>query len=80
MRRALLSTTLLLPALACSPQDATIVGQYSVWLAADSSGTVAEEELDLSDATIIDCTSEPLSGNDAACGSMDPDYYSLTPR
>ena len=75
MRRALLSTTLLLPALACSPQDATIVGQYSVWLAADSSGTVAEEELDLTEATIIDCTSEPLSGNDAACGSMDPDYY-----
>ncbi|MCB9764147.1 MAG: hypothetical protein H6739_30530 [Alphaproteobacteria bacterium] len=39
----------------CSPQQAEITGTWHTWLAKNSSATVLERELNLGDATVIDC-------------------------
>ena len=53
-------TVLFLMLTACAPQDATVSGTYHAWLAKNSSATVAERELSLEDAAILDC-SDPAS-------------------
>jgi hypothetical protein len=49
---ALLLTTLI----GCAPQDAKVSGDWFVWLAANSSATVDEDKLDISGATIFECS------------------------
>jgi hypothetical protein len=39
----------------CTPQDATVSGDWFVWLAANSSATIEESALDLGSATVFSC-------------------------
>jgi hypothetical protein len=75
MRSSVCLSAILLSTVACSPLDATVVGSYSAWLANGSSGTVAEDELNLAEATVLDCTADALPGNAQDCSSLDPEYY-----
>lgn len=66
----------------CAPQDATITGTYTTWLAASSSGTVDEGALTLSDATKFNCTGLDVLGfEQSTCskpddpGWFDPQFF-----
>ena len=48
---------LLLTALTgCAPHDATVAGDWFAWLAANSSATVQNEDLDFEDASAFECS------------------------
>ena len=60
---------LALAATACTPNDVEVEGTYHVWLAANSSATIAEGILGVDQAPFIDCIdfSEDRA-EDALCG------------
>ena len=63
---------LLLTALTgCAPQDATVTGQWFSWLAANSSATVEEGNLNLSTATAFECSGR---GWDPETCDFEPGY------
>ena len=39
----------------CNPQDAVVEGNWAIWLAGNSSATLAQEKVNVDDATSIDC-------------------------
>ncbi|MCP4806822.1 MAG: hypothetical protein GY913_02305 [Proteobacteria bacterium] len=49
---------ILLLSAGCAPQDATIAGSFHTWLAASSSATVDEGDLNLKNADHFDCTTD----------------------
>ena len=66
----------------CAPQDATITGTYTTWLAASSSATVDEGALDLAGATKFNCTGLDVLGfEQSTCskaddpGWFDPEFF-----
>jgi hypothetical protein len=59
----------------CAPDDANINGDWFVWLAANSSPTVAEDELSLDGASIFECSGR---GWDAERCMFDPGYIGPT--
>jgi len=59
----------------CAPQDATVTGQWFSWLAANSSATVAEGNLDFADATAFECSGR---GWDAELCDFEPGYIGPT--
>ncbi len=70
----------LLLALGCAPEHAEITGTYWAWLAAGSSATVDEEDLDLSGAVQFNCSGIEVKGFDdfdtSACSNPDdPDWF-----
>ena len=81
------SSTLLplLLAIGCVPEHAELTGSYTAWLAAGSSGTVDEAKLDLTEATLFNCSGTEVKGFDdfdpASCSEggkdwFDPEWYS----
>ena len=59
----------------CAPQDATVSGQWFSWLAANSSATVEEDNLDFSSATAFECSGR---GWDAETCDFEPGYIGST--
>ena len=59
----------------CAPQDATVTGQWFSWLAANSSATVEEDNLDVSGATAFECSGR---GWDAETCDFEPGYVGST--
>ena len=65
----------------CVPQQVEIAGTYTAWLAAGSSGTVAEADLDLTEAGLFNCSGTEVLGfedyNTAACTDQefDPQWF-----
>ncbi len=76
-------TSTLLPLLlaaGCTPLHAEITGSYWAWLAAGSSGTVAEAELDLTEAVQFNCSGTEVKGFEdfatSSCSNAeDPDWF-----
>jgi hypothetical protein len=62
----------------CAPDDATVKGDWFAWLASNSSATVAEDNLDLGDATRFECAQNldksRKRGWDAETCAFDRDY------
>ena len=56
----------------CAPQHAEMTGEWISWLAANSSATVAEGKLDLSEAATIDCLRE--EGERGYIGNSDENF------
>ena len=59
----------------CAPQDAAVTGQWFSWLAANSSATVEEDNLDFSAATAFECSGR---GWDAETCDFEPGYVGST--
>ena len=57
----------------CAPQDAVMTGDWTTWLAANSSDSVREKKLDLTKATRIDCSGRTSDDPDYI-GSTDPNF------
>lgn len=74
--RPLLSLPIaLLLATACTPNDADVQGTYTAWLAAGSSATVSEGELDLANAaSVLDCREDPIGAANVDCTSFAPTW------
>jgi hypothetical protein len=63
----------------CAPQHAELTGSYTAWLAASSSATVDEEELDLSTSELFNCSGTEVKGFDefdtSVCAEFAPEWF-----